>query len=377
MKILLLALFTCFGFECINAQEDYKGVLLDGKTNETLPYVNIGIIGKSIGTVSDEVGVFHLTINPANYSSKDTLLFSSMGYEPIKKAVPDLKFVMNEYPKIMMQPKALELQEIIVTNTTTYQYEEEVGYQNNGKQSFGYWKEDIALGGELATKIRVKKGLRRLGKLFFEVFSNPSDSVLIRVNVYNGEGSKELPKTNLNTSGKSILYTIRTDSKSVAIDLSDYDIYVKNDFILSLELLKIYGDKPIGLVLAASDNTFTNSYRKYASQGDWEQIPDAAMAYSLMTTHFSKKKRKIKKVKKQKVISEKSVSGFVFFAAKAQNKVKVTNENTKVQVETNEQGRYSILGNPGDILTFEAAGMKNLAIKLMEKTTININLERE
>ncbi|MDC0008082.1 carboxypeptidase-like regulatory domain-containing protein [bacterium] len=374
IRILLPGLLICFGFFFANAQKDYKGIVIDGKTNETLPYVNIGISGKGIGTVSDEEGVFHLNINVSDYSSKDTLVFSSIGYKNIKKALTDLQFIFNEYPKISMQAEVVRLNEVVITN---YQYEEEVGYRNYGEKVFGYWKEDIALGGELATKIRVKKGLRRLDQLFFEVLENPSDSVLIRVNIYAEDGFKEFPKSNLNTSGNSILYTILEDTKVVKIELTDFEIHVENDFIVSLELLKIYGDTPIGLVLAASNNTYTHSYRKYVSQGDWEKIPNAAMAYHLMTTHFSKQKRKAKKVKKSKVLAERNISGFVFFAGNAQSKVNITNLNTNDQVETNEKGRYSLIGNQGDILTFEAAGFKKLRIKLMEKTTINVHLEQE
>ncbi len=376
MKLLWPGLFICLGFFMVHAQKDYKGIVVDGTTKEVLPFVNIGIIGKGIGTVSDEEGVFHLEINTAYYSERDSLLFSSMGYLSIKTAIPDLEFSFNEYPKISMFAKTLRLNEVVVTNKNGYQYVDQIGYRNLGENAFGYWKEDIALGGELATKIRVKKGLRRLDQLFFEVRSNPSDSVLIRVNVYDEDGFKEFPKTNLNFSGKSILYTIKSNTKIAKIDLSDYELFVKDDFIVSLELLKVFGDEPIGLVLAASDNTYTHSYKKYASQDDWEKIPDAAMAYYLSSTHFTKKKRKVKKVKKSQEVVTRTVSGFVFFAGNAQTNVKVTNLNTNEQVVTNAKGRYAITGNQGDILSFEAEGLQKLTIKLMAKTTININLEQ-
>jgi len=54
----------------------------------------------------------------------------------------------------------------------------------------------------------------------------------------------------------------------VKIDLDPYDIYVEDDFYVSLELVKRFNDQPIGLVLAASDGQ-AGSFRRYASQGTW------------------------------------------------------------------------------------------------------------
>ena len=271
------------------AQKDFKGVLVDAKTNETIPYVNIGIVNRGIGTVSDEEGLFHLLLNPANYSIRDTLQFSSIGYTTLKKAVKDLIFSFNEYPAITLEPETVNLREVVVTNKGAFEIAEIIGYQNYGEQIYGYWKDNKALGGELATKIKVKKGLRKLNELIFEVAANPSDSLLIRVNIYDEDGFKSYPGTNLNTSGRSIQYTIKGKSGMAKVNLSDYDVYVKNDFIVSLELLKIYGDKKVNVVLLGAPNTTTHSYKRYASQAAWVKLEKSAMAYHLNSTYYSDK----------------------------------------------------------------------------------------
>ena len=49
----------CFAFT--NAQNRVNGVVKSNKTLEPLAYVNIGIVGKGIGTVTNEKGFFKNT----------------------------------------------------------------------------------------------------------------------------------------------------------------------------------------------------------------------------------------------------------------------------------------------------------------------------
>jgi hypothetical protein len=59
-----------------NAQV-FEGIVKDAKTNLPLPYVNVGIIGKSVGTVTDSTGRYKL--NLANHDA-DSLKLSMIGY---------------------------------------------------------------------------------------------------------------------------------------------------------------------------------------------------------------------------------------------------------------------------------------------------------
>ena len=373
-RTLLLWISFIF-FNSVLGQQDYKGKVLDSKTNEPLPFVNIGVFGKGIGTVSDEEGLFNLRIDKSKLDKTDTIQFSSLGYQTLKKAVKNLNFVYNDYPEILMISENLNLNEVVVTNKGAYEVNEIVGYQNYGEQNFGYWKDNIALGGELATKIKVRKGLRKLNTLFFEVYSNPSDSVLIRVNLYElGKSKTELGK-NLNISNKNILYTILPTTKLAVVDLTPFSIYVKDDFLISLELLKVYGEKPIGLVLTAASKNTTYSLRKFASLGNWEVMKQSAMAYHLNTTYFSTKKKSNSKVAKAQKTKQ-NISGFIFSSRRALSNIKVTNLNTNEETYSNEKGRYQILGEKDDILSFEGQGYQKLTIILLEKTSININLKR-
>lgn len=356
-------------------QRDYKGIILDKDTNEPIPYVNIGFPKKGVGTVSDEQGLFHLEFEADQFSPTDILQFSSLGYGTINKEVSELNFSYNDYPKIYMVPEAEQLNAVVVTNAGLFESKEPIGYENGGHQFYGYWKDNVALGGELATKIRIKKGLRKLDEFTFEVWGNTSDSVLVRINFYKTDGNDGFPGTNLNTSGRNILHTIKSTPGVARINLSEFDLFVRDDFIVSLELLKVYGKSKIGLILAAADNRFTDSFKKYASQDKWELMKDVAMAYQLESTFYSKKQKKVsKRTPKIKVTS--TISGYVFHGNIALSDVKVINLSKGVTINTNEKGNYKIEAEEGDMLQFIAQGMKILTVKILEKKFINIRLER-
>lgn len=60
-SIILLVVFSVTFLA--NAQEVIVGKVKDSISGSVLPYVNIGISGKSAGTVSDKEGNFKLKLN--------------------------------------------------------------------------------------------------------------------------------------------------------------------------------------------------------------------------------------------------------------------------------------------------------------------------
>lgn len=358
--------------QIVNAQKNYIGVIKDAKTGEPIPFVNIGVFEKNIGTVTNENGEFQFVIDRSKYSKLDTVQFSSIGYTAVKIAIPDLQDSLKNQ-KITMPPNIMELDEVVVTNKGKYRIHEVVGSSYSNPKEFGYWSKEISLGGELATRIRVKKGYRELHRLYFEVFTNPSDSVLVRVKFYNYsslESNNGLGKR-INTSGKNIYYTIR-NNRYADVDLRPYEIHVINDFYVSLELVKVYGDKPIGLALAAKANATTNSLRKLASADKWYNSPNKAMSYNLSTTYFSDQRR-IQRKEKKVESNEGKISGYLLTEARVLiSDVKVRNLNTGVVTYSNEHGKFEVYGKKGEILYFEKNGFTTLTYKLLKSKTVNL-----
>ncbi len=374
--ILAIFLFHMNAF----GQKDYKGQVIDTETRLPIPYVNIGILEKGIGTVSDEEGEFHLYIAPDTQNPNTEVVFSALGYKTRKIPLRAMPLVYNEYPKFRMDPTVVALDEVVVSNKAERFITNFVGFKNFGERTFGYWKDNVALGGELATCILAAKGIRRLERFNFEVRQNQSDSLLLRVNVYEDDGPGSKPGTNLNRSGKNVLVTVKKTDKMVWVDLTPFNIYVNGDFIISLELLRVYGDQRLELVLAAaSEFNRSGSYRKYASQGKWERVADQSMAYYLETSLMVTEKRAERyerKIARRKLKAE-TISGFAILKGKMVEGVEVTNSRTQETVTTDENGRYRIPAHKNDILQFRKKGYKVMALKVSDKPTANIIMKPE
>ena len=375
---LLLTVILILHICDLAAQKAYKGKIVDAKTNQPIPYVNIGIVDKGVGTVSDEEGVFYLAFEYDEIANNEIIQFSSLGYQKIEMKVSNAKYILNKFSKIEMFPANILLSEVVVSDAALVPVTEYIGYRNDGQRIFGYWKENMALGAELCTKISSGKGKHQLNSLEFEVWENPSDSLLLRINIYDNDGVVGRPKTNLNTSQENILYTLKKEVSLVNIDLTPFDIYVDGDFFVSLELLKVYGDTELALVLAASDSD-EGSYRKYASQDKWHKISDTNMAYYLESSKWvsQKKARKIEAKIAQAKLEQRKISGFTIFSGSMLPEVTILNKRTKETAVSNNDGRYSIHADKKDILLFSKKGYKNLSVEIDKKDFVNVPIRLE
>src|ERR1700741_3075137 len=88
MKLFAFITFVFFGSVRFYAQI-LTGQIFDIKTKETIPYVNIGIPGKGVGTVSDNNGNFSFPMD--DIYKDDFLKISMIGYKPITLKIQDLK----------------------------------------------------------------------------------------------------------------------------------------------------------------------------------------------------------------------------------------------------------------------------------------------
>ena len=387
MKNAVFVAFLLWSFVIVGQTEaepqetievEYTGEVLDRATGEPIPYVNIGIMEARIGTVSNAKGVFSLIVeNPSKYEDKN-LLISCLGYEPKEIPVNALAKVFDGFPRILLEPKVYELDEITVSNLDGDFINQRLGYRNSGEQIFGYWIGDTGLGAELATRIIARKGKRKLKTLEFEVWHITADSVQVRVNIYASNNKKGgIPGENLNTSQKNILYTITKDTKIGRVDLSDYNIFVENDFFVSLELLGMFGGDEIELILAGTLSR-PGSFRKYVSMDRWQRL-SYSMAYRVQTEYWAegralrRAERKVARLEK----TNRYVSGFVLDMGRPLSNVKVSNTQSKEVTVTDENGKYRILAKTDDVLHYTRAGFTERYKRVEEKPTVNVSLVRE
>lgn len=86
-----------------------RGKIIDVKKSEAIPYCNIGIVGKAMGTMSNGSGEFVVKV-PQNYFA-DTLIFSCMGFEANYLPIHELN---DDALTIQLKKKTYRLQAINV-----------------------------------------------------------------------------------------------------------------------------------------------------------------------------------------------------------------------------------------------------------------------
>ena len=361
----------------LQAQLAYNGSVVDAVSGEPLPFVNIGIVDRAIGTVSDEEGNFLLEFRREKVGPADVLRISSLGYEATEILLSRLEQSTTHFT-FRLKPSPIGLDEVIVSTAELFEVEEEVGYPNMMGRGIGYWKDSVALGGELGSRIRVDKGLRRLNALFFQVLDNPSDSVQLRVNIYKTDIKSTYPGTNANKSGKSILHTLRKGESLVVIDLSFADIWVSEDFIVSLELLGVYGTGQVGLSLPAGSSPGGESFRRYASQSRWERLEESVMGFSVQSTLYTDNPRRLPKARvvRKREKNEKEISGYVFHAGNPLREASIRNYTRNESVQTDKWGRYTTIISKGDILSVSYPGMLEIVVEVEEPRNFNFQLKR-
>lgn len=93
--------------------QDVSAQIKDFKTQKPIEYVNIGILKKEIGTVSDSLGFFKISL--LNVLNLDTLRISAIGYKTKNFSIKELR--SKEFLRIIfLKEEVIQLKEIIISN---------------------------------------------------------------------------------------------------------------------------------------------------------------------------------------------------------------------------------------------------------------------
>lgn len=89
--------------------------VVDRATGKPIPYVNLGVAGKSIGTNSNEHGEIDFQIIEYDLDSSDKFIFSSVGYKKQELNYDQLK----KLTVIKLEEQIQELNEVVITAPVT------------------------------------------------------------------------------------------------------------------------------------------------------------------------------------------------------------------------------------------------------------------
>ncbi|MBC7411991.1 MAG: carboxypeptidase-like regulatory domain-containing protein [Bacteroidia bacterium] len=256
-QIILIALL----FVSINtqAQTTLKCTLLDSTTNEPLEYINVGIPNKGVGTVSNEQGLFTLSI-PDSLST-EFIKISAIGYATKTIRISQLKTIT----KLYLATQSIRLKDVVIKPHTIKQT---VLGNKTTSQSMTLTSRGENLGWEIATFLNIKHKQTYLKTLKVSIVNNPYTNAKYRINIY--------AKDNKGNIGENILKQPITGifpakSGVIEIDLTKYNMYVDEDVFVAIEQISMYesGKKQISFSAKLMDKI----YFRVLSQGSWNPIP--------------------------------------------------------------------------------------------------------
>ena len=266
----ILPVLALFLSQTIFSQNIIQGTVTNKKSGEPLAYVNIGIKGKNVGTVSDSKGNYELNIKDSNLT--DALTFSMLGFEVKEISISALK--IGEANNIKLNETAYKLDEVIITD-------KELKTRKSGVKARKDWTNSgftsNELGNEIGTRININKVPAVIEKVKFRIAYSKFDTVFLRMNIYNvvdDEPSENLLKQN-------VFLTTTIKNGDVEVDLSQYNISIDSDIIVTLELVKHLGKG--GLMFTSRKLSKGGVYFRNTSLGDWHKFVEFTIAMDVTT----------------------------------------------------------------------------------------------
>jgi hypothetical protein len=118
MKYIFATLLLFISFSTFAQQTDIKAVLKDANTKEPIIGASISIKNLSIGTITNDEGVFQLT-----FPKSEQIIISCLGY---KTLTLNTDAFLNETKTIFMEQNIEILEEVVISKTPLHQILEEI-----------------------------------------------------------------------------------------------------------------------------------------------------------------------------------------------------------------------------------------------------------
>jgi hypothetical protein len=254
----------------IGAQTFVIGQVIDAAIKEPLPYVNIGLLNKNIGTVSDETGYFELEVN-TEQNSRDTLRFSMIGFETKSYTLND--FINQNEIEVYLTEKSTALDEVILSSKRKNYQTKILGNKTTSKALYAAFTSN-KLGNEMGFIVRARKHPMILKKFNISLVENDYGPIKFRLNIYdvlNGLPNKTLLTDNL---------FIETEESSgiVSLDLTPYEIIIDQDFFIAIEWIEDLGP---GKLYFSGGFFGAPLFAREVSQGTWEKIGTASVGMNV------------------------------------------------------------------------------------------------
>jgi hypothetical protein len=252
--------FVLFVPEVVFCQLFEGRVIVHENNNSGVSFVNVGIIGKNVGTVTDQSGNFSIDLD--KIYDKDSIRFSMIGYESRSFLVRAFKD--NAIKTIYLGPKSYSLTEVKIVYHKAREVRLGTPVISDALKS-GFAENN--LGSELGVKINTRETVK-LEDINLNVAICTYDSVTYRLNIYKTVDNIEYK--NILTQPIYISFSKDKIDKPITLALGKYSIIVEGDILVTLELYKDLGQ---GKLLFYTQYFTGFTYHKKTSEGKWTKAP--------------------------------------------------------------------------------------------------------
>ncbi len=270
--VLVLAIVIAPIF--LKAQSNtFIGKAVDANSNNGIPYVSVGIKGKPFGTITDSVGQFKLLLDPSAVDNSDTLIFSHIGYNAVKKRASELKPAGN---LISMQQSSVILNEVKISpqKEKTEVYGRTPGTMFLTPRAYSSIPRisDVS-GREQATVLDIDKNIL-LNEINFWLVRNNYKKVKYRVNFYSVKN--DVPDQLI--PHEDIIFETQDTQGWKNINLDKYNIHLKGykSVAVSLQLIEATlapnDTAKTSFLIPSYPSPFKKSYFREKSESNWMPV---------------------------------------------------------------------------------------------------------
>ena len=272
MKVFII-FFILISINTLLLGQQISGTVFEMNGETPVEYVNIGIVGKNIGTVSDQNGKYTLQVNPEHYD--EILCFSSIGYHSYSVKVSD--FINLNNGNVSLTKREYALTEVVIRPKKVK--EKTLGITSKGiaatciQDSIKGWEVGLLMSNR--NKVFLKE-------LNINVSSCSFDTVFYRINIYKPQKKNQFE--NILTIPVYISLLKEQVKDKITIDLRHLNLVVEGDFLVTFEIVKDLGRGS----LCFYSSLLHKVYGRQTSQGRWITYPIGGPSISVLVDVESK-----------------------------------------------------------------------------------------
>lgn len=209
--------------------QEIRGFIIDSESGLPLEFVNLGIVDIPYGTITNDSGAYNLDCEKLPKDCK--VQISMIGYESQVFYLQDL---MTENKTVRLVRKSYELDEITIKWKEILK---KIGTTKTSKMAgvCGWGGTDFGKGHELGLLLEIGDKPVKLENINLKIRKHSFDTIMFRLHIRSIANG--LPSDELLT--KNVYLLITKSSGWQQIDLSDYNIMIKDKVALSIEWVRI------------------------------------------------------------------------------------------------------------------------------------------